>query len=520
LQLVKLDAAELVQNSFLENAPVVAVSAKTGDGIENLKQILREITLKIPARKNENVTRLPIDRAFSVKGFGTVVTGTLVAGEINEADESELLPVARKVRVRGIQTHGKTVSVARAGQRIAVNLGGIDVAEIKRGDVLAAPETLRPTQIVDVELEVLPDALNDLKSRQKIRVHLGTTETLARLQILEEAGEIKAGVKGLAQIRFETAIIAVPGEHFIVRSVSPARTIAGGEILDALAVKHRRKDFIQARKRLDRLRVARISDDKEQQLKVFLEIAGEHGMNKVDLAARTNWRDSVLQTTIENVLKKKALVQTENVFVERSAFENLLHKTVAEIEAHHKREPLARGLQRETLREKVFSRMPPEIFRATLHKLEQQNQIILEKDFVRAASYNQNLLPDDEVLLRKIEKIYMTAGLEVPSVENALAEAITGTKITKVHAHKILRLLIEKGELQGVTPEFYFCSSELNRLIQKMRDFAGQNKDNQTIDVAKFKDLAQVSRKYAIPLLEYFDREKITRRIGDKRIIL
>ena len=520
LELVKLDASELVQNSFLENAPVVAVSAKTGDGIENLKKVLREIALKIPARKNENVVRLPIDRAFSVKGFGAVVTGTLVAGEIAEGSEMELLPIRKKARVRGVQTHNKTVEKARAGQRTAVNLGGVDTAEIERGMVLAPIDALRPTQIFDAEIEILKNASRNLKSRQRVRVHVGTIEVLARVQILDESAEIPAGEKGFAQLRLETPIVAVPNERFIIRSYSPPHTIAGGRVIDGLASRARRKDFPEIKKRLEKWLEAEKKGDKPAQLKLFLETAAEHGLTKSDLRARTAWRSEILENALAEVLSKNSVIEAENIFVSRTAFENLLEKTLKEIQNHHKREPLSRGLGRETLREKIFSHLPNEIFRAALIALEKRGQIELEKDIVRAAAYSRNLSPQDKELLEKVEKIYREARLEVPTLENALNEAIAGTKASKEHARKIFQLLLDAGELVRVTPDFYFRRDRLTELVNKMREFAAAKTADKMIDMAQFKELAGVSRKYAIPLLEYLDREKLTRRVGDKRLVL
>ncbi len=521
LELVRLETAELVQNSFLENAPVVAVSAKTGGGIAELKTILKNVAQTIPARKNESVTRLPIDRAFSVKGFGAVVTGTLVAGEIAEGAEMELLPAndspGKKVRVRGVQTHGTTVSAARAGQRAAVNLGGIDYLEIKRGMILAPPNSLRPTQIFDAQVEVLKTAPRVIKSRQRVRVHIGTVEVLARVQVLGETNEIPAGEKGFVQLRLETSIVAVPNERFIIRSYSPQQTIAGGAILDGLAAKHRRRDFASTRERLEKWLTADAQSDKQTQLRLFLETADERGLTLNDLQARTGWRKQILENVLAEVTAKKSVIRAEEFFLTRTAFENLIQKTLLEIETHHRREPLSRGIGRETLREKIFAHLPSEIFRQVLGQLEKQNQIAPEKNVVRAASYNQSLSVPDQQLLDKIVQIYALAKLEVPNLENALAAAVVGTRTTAEHARKIFQLLIERGEIVRVTPEFYFRREDLTALIGKIRASADHDR---TIDVAQFKDLAGISRKYAIPLLEYFDREKVTRRMGDKRLIL
>ncbi|MGI8786383.1 MAG: selenocysteine-specific translation elongation factor [Pyrinomonadaceae bacterium] len=515
LELVKLDASELVENSFLENAPVVAVSAKTGEGIEELKQTLKNLAAKIPERKNEFVARLPIDRSFSVKGFGAVVTGTLVSGEITEADEMEVLPPEKRVRVRGLQTYGKSVKTARAGQRTAVNLGGIEHAETTRGMVLCEKNILRPTQIFDAEIEVLKDAKKNLKSRQRVRVHIGTIEALARIQVLNERNEIAKGETDFAQLRLEIPIVCVPSERFIIRSYSPQITIAGGRILDNSAQKHRRKEVEIIRKRLRVLSAA----DKAERIKIHLETAGEHGLTFADLQARTGWRREVLQKAIRENTEKKSIVEAENFYVARTPFENLRSKTLAEIENFHRREPLAKGIFRETLREKIFAHLPPKIFKATLLALEKDDKIASEKDTLRAASHNLELSSDEKNLRENLRKIYQTANLEVPKLEDALSDSLKGTKKTRETARKIFQLFLNSGEIVKVSEEFYFTKTAIDALVEKIKSFADATSDR-LIDVPAFKTIAGISRKYAIPLLEFFDRERITRRAGDKRIVL
>lgn len=519
LELVNLEVQELAQDSFLENAPVVSVSAKNGAGIEELRESLNSLGLKIPRRKNEITMNLPIDRAFTVKGFGTVVTGTLAAGEIKSGSEIEVLPIGKTVRVRGLQTHGKAVESVRAGQRAAINLGGIEHTEIERGHVLAMVNALRPTQIFDAEIEVLKAARKSLKSRQRVRVHLGTLEVLARVQVISESSEILLGEKGIVQFRLEAPAVVLPGERFIVRSYSPQTTIAGGRILDGLAHKSRRKDFKENKRRLDNLARFLENDDKRGQLKIYLEIAGEFGLRLSDLRARTGFVDSVLNEILNEGLAEKSIVETDGFFLRRTAFENLTAKTVKTIQDYQKREPLARGMLRETLREKVFAKLPIEIFKKTLQILTERGEIVVEKDVVRTASYSQNLSAAEKQILDKLQKTFANARLEVPTLDNALLDSIAGMKSSKVEARKVFQLLLDSGELVKVTEEFYFSRETIAELIQKLKDYAAEISDR-LIDVPSFKEMAGISRKYAIPLLEYFDREKITRRAGDKRLIL
>ncbi len=517
LELVKLEVAELVENSFLENAPVLCVSSKTNVGIEDLKKALREIVRRIPARQNELTARLSIDRSFSVKGFGAVVTGTLASGEISEGDEMEILPAAKKARVRGLQTHGKAVKSANAGQRTAINLGGIDYSEIERGMVLAAPNVLHPTQIFDAEIEVLKTAGRGLKSRQRVRVHIGTIEALARVQILNETNEIAPGDKDFAQLRLEIPIVTVPGERFIVRGYSPQTTIAGGKVLDNSAARHRRKDIKTVRAYLQNL--LKTEHDKARRIKFFLETANENGLTFGDLRARTGWLSDILREAIRENIKIKAVIEAENFYVARTPFENLKLKTLAQIENFHRREPLARGIGRETLREQIFSHIAPQIFKATLESLEKENKITAEKDFVRLAAHNFEISGDEQKVRERLEKIYKSAKLEVPTLENALAEASRNTKLNREHARKIFQLLLDSGEIVKVTEDFYFTGDAIENLVKNVKEFAAKTPDR-LIDVAAFKDIAGISRKYAIPLLEYFDRERVTRRAGDKRLIL
>ncbi len=515
IELVNLETAELVENSFLQNAPVVAVSARNGEGIEELKQTLETIAAQIPERKNETVARLPIDRSFTVKGFGAVVTGTLATGEIAESQEMEVLPIGKKVRVRGLQTHGKSVKSAHAGQRTAVNLGGIDHAEIERGMVLTETGVLRPTQIFDAEIEVLKDAKRSLKSRQRVRVHIGTIEALARLQVLNETNEIKQGEKDFVQLRLEIPTVCIPEERFILRQYSPQMTIAGGRVLDNSAVKHRRKDTENVRKYLANLTGA----DKAKLVKLYLETANEHGLTFKDLQARTGWRAEILKKAIAENLEKKAVIEAESFLLARTPFENLKAKTLAEIEDFHKKNPLARGILQATLREKIFSRVASEIFKAVLYGLESEKKIVSEKDFVRAAAHNLELSNEEKILRERLSEIYRAAKLEVPKLEDALNESVKNTKADKTLARKIFQLLINSGEIVKITDEFYFARVEIESLVAKLRKFA-ENSADRLIDVSTFKDIAGISRKYAIPLLEYFDRERITRRAGDKRLIL
>ncbi len=294
LELVTAEVTELVAGSFLEDAAIVAVSARTGAGLDQLRAALKEVSLAVPARGSGHLTRLPIDRVFAMKGFGAVVTGTLVSGSISDGDELELLPAHRRVRARGVQVHGKPVERAHAGQRTAVNLVGVETAGIERGMVLAPPASLRDSQIMDVSVSVLPSAPRALRSRARVRFHIHAAEVLARIQILDSSGQIPPGGSGFAQVRLESPVTAVAGEHFILRSYSPSVTVAGGVVLNPLATKHRGRDLVAVRSSLERL----AAGDAASQLSVFVAGSGDAGQRKEDLMARTGFEGRAGQSSL------------------------------------------------------------------------------------------------------------------------------------------------------------------------------------------------------------------------------
>jgi selenocysteine-specific elongation factor len=371
---------------------------------------------------------------------------------------------------------------------------------------------LRQTQIFDAEIEVLKSAKHSLKTRQRVRVHLGTLEVLARIQVLNEANEILQGEKDFVQIRLESEAVTIPNERFIIRQYSPQMTIAGGKVLDNSAQKHRKKDIETTRKYLGNL----LKADKISQVKLYLETAGEKGLTFADLQARTAWRSEILQKAIAENVEKKAIIVADKIYIARTPFENLKVKTLTEITNFHKKEPLAKGILRETLREKIFAHLPVEIFRKVV---ENSVEISAEKDFVRLATHTHELSTEEKLISERILQIYTDAKLEVPTLEVVLNQAISGTKANAQTARKVFQLFLNKNEIVKVTDEFYFSSAIITQLVEKLREFASKSSDR-LIDVATFKEIANVSRKYAIPLLEYFDRERITRRAGDKRLIL
>jgi selenocysteine-specific elongation factor len=516
LDLVKLDVAELIENSFLSNAKIIPVSAKTGDGIDVLKRELVELAPQIPVRQNRTVARLPIDRSFTMKGFGAVVTGTLASGDINESVELDLLPLGKRVRVRGVQSHGQSVKTASAAQRTAVNLAGVEHSDIERGMVLTEPGTLRPTQIFDAEVEVLATAPRPLRSRQRVRVHLGTSEVLARISVMNESREIEPGKKGLVQLRLETSAVGIFGDRFIVRRYSPQTTIAGGEILLAHAPKHRTRDIEAINFFLKKLIDS--SSNIPEQIRLIVNNAAESGVTLSDLQAQTGFRKDILRAAIEESKKGGRVVEAEDHFLSDHALNDLTTKLVDEVGRHHKLEPLTRGMPKEVLRDRVFKRRPA-VFRYVVAELERSGVIKQDRDVIRLTSHRSQLSPVEDRAIEKLRGIYSLAGMEVPKLDEALVQASAVSSLDRNATRKIFQLLLDAGEIVQISDEFFFETSLIDNLVTDIRRYADSTADR-VIDVPKFKEIAGISRKYAIPLLEYFDLQKITQRVGEKRIVM
>jgi len=514
LELARLDAEELVAGSFLESAPIVAVSSIRGSGLDELRTALAEAARSTAASPqiDRHAAFLPIDRSFTVKGFGTVVTGTLASGELREGGEIELLPEGRRLRIRGLQTHGRTVGSAHAGQRTAVNLAGIDHSEVARGQVLAAPGVLRPTQIIDSRVEMLAGSPRPLKSRQRVRVHIGTAEVLARVAVMNEAGELPPGERGDVQLRLETPVACRFGDRFILRSYSPQQTIGGGEVLDPHATRARKRDFAQRAERAALLSAAK--EKPAELVSLFVGSAVERGLTAEDVNARLGLAAAAFGEALGSA---KGIRSLGGVLFETSVADRLSAKLLKAVTEFHTREPLAAGMPREPLRETAFRRLPAEVFAAVLEELVTTKKLASERDLIRLATHRTELSPEERSVKEKLSAIYKTAGLEPPKLDEALAAARGG--LAPPAARKIFEMLIRSGEVAKVTDEYYFSAASLEKLTAAIRTFAATTTDR-LIDVAKFKEIAGISRKYAIPLLEHLDRTRVTRRAGDKRLVL
>jgi selenocysteine-specific elongation factor len=509
LELVRLEAEDFLRRSFLERAPIVPVSAKTGAGLAELKQALRNAATEVQGKDAARHFRLPIDRAFAMKGFGSVVTGTLISGSVGPGDEVELFPGGVKLRVRGVQSGGKAVDRATPGQRTAVNLAGIDHAALKRGMVLASPGKFRKTRRIDVRLQLLASA-RKMKQGARAHFHAGTVETIAEV-FFHGQKELPPGGSAFANLKLQDEVLVLPGDRFIVRQFSPVVTIGGGVILDPLARRPMLKDSGRAAFLADLERGSR-----EEILSAMTERA-LLGLAFEEIVARTAWTEKEIRDTVGKLSStgRVKTVSTEPlVLISGKIFEEVCKKTFEKVDKFQKENPLSPGMPREDLRASLGRRVRTETFRAVLEELVAQKKLDAQGELVKKAGSEIALQPEEARAKEQIEAAFASAGLAVPSVKEVLAKLSVEAK----RSEKLVQILLREKNLVRVTTELVFHRQALARLRDQLSAYKKAKGDR--ISVPVFKELTGITRKYAIPLLEYLDRERVTRRVGDERVIL
>jgi selenocysteine-specific elongation factor len=482
--------------------------------LDRLKQELRRVALEAPAKDALRHFRLPIDRSFAVKGFGTVVTGTLISGTVHVEDEAELLPGRRRVRVRGIQSGGHSVLQAVAGQRTALNLAGLEHSDVHRGMVLAPPGLLEPTRRFEARVTLLPSA-RALPRRSKVHLHQGAAEAVAELTLLD-TDELAPGDSAFAQLRPAQPLVVLPGDRFILRRFSPVITIGGGVVLLNAAPRRRRMENPECLRALE-------NGDRGQVLAALLQ-ADPRGVDLSWILARTGWlKAEAIQVArqlaatgraylVPGLVPGQAADDLLVVAAEHRAA--LLDRIRREVDAFHRANSLAEGISKEELRTRLKRRAGAALFRAALEALAAAGELLVAGDTIKRAGRELALSPEEARAREQIERAFSSAGLAVPALKDVLAQA----GIEPKRAQKILLILLREKLLVKVTEDLVFHQSALAQLLLLLSGY--KKKNGETLSVAAFKDLTGISRKYAIPLLEYLDRQRVTRRVGDARVIL
>lgn len=509
--LARLDVEEFLRGSFLEGAPIVGVSARSGAGLDDLRAALSRVAAQVPPKDARRYFRLPIDRAFAMKGFGTVVTGTLVSGQVKPEDEVELHPARRRIRVRGVQSGGQKVASASAGQRTALNLAGIELDEVTRGMALTTPGRFTSTRQVDARITLLGSA-RPLKSGARVHFHQGTAHTIARVTLLGGARPeaLAPGGSAFAHLTLQDEVFLLPGDRFILRQFSPMITIGGGAVLQTV-----RRGRVRDPEAVSLL--LKLAHGNQEEIFLALVEAAPQGMSLETLIARTAWLEEEAVAAAESLRGKgsvRILRRTEMFFASSVRVEACAARLREVVAQFHRSNPLASGIPKEDLRARAEGDAGPNIFQAALEQLVAASELLVSGEIVKRAGHSVQLNSEESRARQGIEDAFARSGLAAP----ALSEVFSKLGLDPKRGHGLLQLLLREGVLVKITEDLILHRNALAGLRETLTK--RKRERGPRLTVPEFKDLAGVTRKYAIPLLEYLDRSGFTRREGDERVIM
>lgn len=506
-ELVLDDVETYLRGSFLEDCPVVPVSGVTGEGIPELVRILGEMSADIPERSSAGMFRLPVDRVFTMRGFGTVVTGTVVSGQIRLGDKVQLYPGDTVGRVRGIQCHGESVSEVRAGMRAAINFQGLEREAVNRGDVLSTPGSLAPGFMVDVDLRYLAGNPRPIRNRTQVRFHSGTSEILGNL-ILLDRDELAPGETAFAQLRLEAPAALVAGDRFVIRSYSPIRTIGGGAVMNPIPAKHKRFRESVIGRLAERAKAGPMDA-----VEGHIRDAGYGGRSLAHLRVMTNLPEKNLESALQDLASRQRLIQTDRerrIYVHGDPFQALVGSVANQLAAYHREHPLKPGMSMEELRSKFPPEVGQKLFAQVLNRLIKDERLAREGDLIRSADHAVALGVDESELRGRLLETYRAAALTPPNFSVLCREM----GIAEKAAEPVLMTLRNEGRVARVADDLFFHAEALADLRKRVAAFLREKGEMTTPD---FKALAGVSRKYLIPLIEHLDAENLTIRVGEVR---
>ncbi len=505
LEMLKEEIADKFEGSFLEQAPIIPVSSHSGEGLELLKNTLSQIVSVLDEKRISVPFRLPIDRVFSMDGFGTVVTGTLIEGCMKEKQDVMLYPTEERAKIRSLQVHGEACEIAYAGQRVAVNLSGIKKHQVQRGFCIGDIDSMENTMMLDVKLTILPDTERVIKNGSRFHFHHGTSESLCKL-ILLDRDEIKANESAYAQLRLENKIALKISDHFVIRFYSPLETIGGGIVLDANPIKHRRNqpDVISG------LEIRENGTVKQKVQQAIFE--NSRFLKDIDLIKRSVGCDKI-NSELNQLVKEKSIVKLDEKLYLSAEYLNSLKNNLSEtLKEYHKQNPLKEGMNREETRNKLIKNASGNITDSILDYFLAENIIKNVNGFICLPEFKIVVNNSQAKIIDSLEKLYLDAGFAPPSNDEAIKAYIKD----KNQFQACLSSLKASGTIISLDLQYCMHKNSYEHALNILKDFMQQNAD---ITLAQYRDLLGVSRKYAVALLEYFDKIKITKKIGDKRIL-
>ena len=506
-ELVREDLHGFVKGTFLEDAPVIPVSSVTGKGIPEFIETLDNFCASITVKKPSGLFRLPVDRVFTMKGFGTVITGTLISGSISVGETVRIYPGDTKSKIRGLQVHDQQVNTAEAGMRTAINFQGIEKATVNRGDVIARLDTLKNSYMLDAEFHLLGSNSRALKNRDRVRLHTGTSEIPCNVILLDRE-TLDPGETAIVQLRLDNPVACVKDDRFVIRSYSPVRTLGGGRILNPIPNKHKRfKSEINA----DLSALA--NADEEMIILLNAKEAGYAEISYADLPIVTNLSGKQLDKYLQLLLSRQVLIQTDKEnkrYIHQNTYDTFALKVSDILDQYHIHYPLKSGMPKGELKSKFPPIMSDKLFNHLLNALIKSDKIILSENSIRLAGHKVTLKADQSDIKEKIIETYLNSGLQPPYFK----ELTASLKIDPGESKNVLMLLVKEGVIVKVKEELFFHADIIIDLQNRLMEFL---KSSGEITTPQFKEMTGASRKYTIPLLEYFDDTNFTIRIGDIR---
>lgn len=511
LEMVEEDVRSTVKGTFLEKAPMIAVSSYTGQNIEELRKLILDKVKDVGVRKEDpSLLRIPIDRVFTIDGFGTVVTGTLMEGSVKVGSEVQIYPGDQVAKVRSLQVHGENVETAYAGQRTAVNLVNIKKEEINRGNVLAAKGSMKQTMMIDVKIQMFDDTPRILKNDDRLHLYYGSAEVLCKAVLLDK-DVLESGQEGYAQLRLEEEIAVKKGDRFIIRFYSPVESIGGGVVLDANPTKHKRfrNEVIEAL-------VIKEAGDENAILEQTIRETSKTLMNMKDIALKLGKTLPELQIEIETLISEGKVIKLTDDLAVHVDYIKFVQKTAESIlDEYHKKNPISIGMQKGEFRKKLSDKLyikELKVLDFFINRLIKNRHLRDSGNLVAASTFKVEYKEEHFAMQKRLEKVYLDAGYEVPELE----EAISKEKDVSL-AKQMVEALAEEGKLKRLTYQYYMHKIHWEKAMKLFQDHMDK-KDS--ITLAEYRDLLDTSRKYAVMILEYLDEQKITRLVDDVRILL
>ncbi|MBU0961614.1 MAG: selenocysteine-specific translation elongation factor [Proteobacteria bacterium] len=515
LEMVTEEVRDFCLGSFLEDAPLVHVSSITGEGIDKVQILLDEIVSRQTLHEAYGPFRLPVDRIFAMKGFGAVVTGTSISGRVALGDDLRFYPTDLTAKVRGIQIHSQDVNEVEAGHRTAINLQGVDTALVSRGMVAATPGCLLPGYMLDCDFLYLASNAKPLKHRARVRVHLGTAEIMGRISLLE-GDTLQPGTEANVQLLLEEPVSVWPGDRYVIRSYSPVATIGGGVVLGNMPPRKRKRLTEKDRQQNSEVFHILLDENLEEKILLFLREMGTAGLTFDELAVRLGTFGNQLKKMLTIPLSTRKMVVVDSTtqrYLAKSVSDEMEQSLLAALEKYHLENPLQIGLSKEELRSGQGRKVDQKVFQFCLSELQKRGLVVQEDSNVRLVSHQVALQADEKKLQRDLETWYREKGLATATMRETIDHF---ADYPETLVKEVFGLLVREEKLVKVSETLYYERATIMGLQDQVTAFIEKEGG---IDAPRFKNLTGLTRKFSIPLLEYFDRIKLTIRIGDLRVL-